>query len=227
MTIIQGLAHAEQRMAMYMEQSGARAAISRKVGDAWTQIVSDVPIIVEAPSGTGRGGAIDPRAAGEHDAVVRKITVSKATNIMRGDRIIVTAPRGTGATPGQVLTVSTIDLDSMAPCTTGLVMIEEVAVERYTITIERWDDIAEGFVVVLTAEAAVIASNPSATTNTNGASAQSITGTLIFEPVPDETILPMDSIIGIPWARGAWVTRVYPVVGNRLEIGFSQSGGSI
>lgn len=225
--MINGLQRAEQRMALYMDHAGARAIISRKSGDSWTMVRSDVPIIVEAPGGIGQANPIDPRAAGEHDAVVRKITVSKATDIARGDRITIHAPRGTGVIPGQVMTVSSIDLDSMAPCTTGLASIEEVAVERYNITIERWNDEEEAYGEVLITEAAVIASDPSAETRTNGASGQVVTGTIIFEPVPEVHIQPGDSIYGIPWARGAWVERVYPVVGNRVEAAFRHTVGSI
>lgn len=225
--IIRGLNRAERRMDAYMVEAGARAVIHRKVdGEAWETIVSNVPIIIEAPGGTGGTGNIDPRSAGEHDSVSRKITVSKNIGLMRGDRLTVSAPRGTGVTPGQVLTVSEIHLDSMAPCTTGIAAIEEVAVERYAVTFERWEDDVGEYEVVLSTEAAVVVTSEGSRTDTSGASGEQVTGTVIIEPVPAVSVQVMDSLTGIPWARGAFVTHVYPVVGNRLEVAFAVNRGT-
>lgn len=225
MTIIQGLSRAEARMGMYIDEAGAHATITRKSDTGWALVYGQVPLIVEANRTSSTG--IDPESATANDANTRKITVSKATDIQRGDRIQVIAPRGSGISPGTILTVSTVNAESMAPCKTAVVAVEEVAVEEYNVTIERWNDTEGVFVPVFTAMAAVVADRSTVRAEQMGAYGQMRTGTLIFEPVPGNAIHPQDSITGIPWATGAFVTRLYPVVGGRLEVGFSFTTGEM
>lgn len=222
MSVITGLERAIERMALYMDEAGARALISRKSANGWST-TSDVPIIVEAASAPS--AHIDPLAASATDHNTRKLTVSRATDLRRGDRVTVTAPRGTGIDPGIVMTVTTVNMESLAPCKTAIAAIEEVAVEQYSVTIERWDDSDEAYTAVMTGMASVIADRTAIRAEQRGALGQMSMGTLIFDPVPTDSIHPMDSITGIPWATGAYVTRLYPVVGEKLEVGFSFTTG--
>lgn len=224
MTIITGLNRAMERMAIYMQEAGARAIITRKHPGGWSAD-SDVPIIVEAANAPS--AHIDPRAASPDDANTRKITVTRDTDLRKGDRVTVAAPRGSGIDPGIVMTVTTVNMESLAPCKTAIAAVEEVAVEEYNVTIERWDNEEESFVEVMTEMAAVIADRTAVRAEQRGARGQMVAGTLIFEPVPVKDIHPQDSISGIPWATGAFVTRVYPVVGDRLEIGFTFTTGEM
>lgn len=219
MSIIAGLQHAEARMAAYLSDAGSTATISRKINDEWETVESAVPIMVETKSSTQ--GRIDPSTATEDDAVSRRFMVSKSFDIQLGDRVQIVAPRGSGVRPGAILTVSSIELNSMSPATSGTLTIEEVATEHYTVTIERWSDDIGQYAEILTAPAFVVASNTTQRSDAMGASGSVQRGVLIFEDVPDRTIIPRDSVYGVPWATGAYVSRVHPQVGSRLEVEFA------
>ncbi len=219
--MISGQSRAAARMARYMEDTGCRIEVSRKIGAAWEVVATDVPAIIES-SRTLQ--PVDPTIATKDDSVTRKITVMPAAGILPADRILVTAPRGTGVIPGQVLTIASVDLNSMAPCTTGSAVVEQVAVESYPVTIERWSDAASAYIEVLTANAAVVSDRESLRGDQRGTVGRRITGTLILD-VPEKSIIPGDEVHGIPWAMGAVVSRVYPQVGSRLEVAFTYTTG--
>src|SRR5690606_1169783 len=106
----------------------------------WVQVDTDVPCIVR--SNRAITGRIDPDTAGPHDAVSRTLFVPADRPVEAGDRITLTAPRGTGLEAGQLFVVSSVDQNSLAPCLKASIAIEETAVETWPVTIERWSDAA-------------------------------------------------------------------------------------
>ena len=223
MTIAVGLAAARKRMNAYLDAAGARATISRKVGDAWTVVASDVPVMIETRSTSA--DRIDPATASPDDANRRDLTLRHDAVLQLGDRIQVTAPKGTGIGAGQVLTVSSIDMRSLAPALSARAMIEETAVERYAVKIERWDDASGSYLEILSTTVQVVTGKTTARAEQRGAQGAMVLGTLIFEPAPVVKLTPGDSVLGIPWATGATLTRLRPIVGSRLEATFSYTIG--
>jgi hypothetical protein len=216
-----------------MIRAGARATIARKqpivgeeglpTGESWETIAVAVPIIVETRRADS--GRIDPTAATANDAHHREITLPHDIPLRSGDRLTVTAPQGTGIEPVQILTVSAVDMHSLAPALSGTATIEANAVETHLVTIERWDDAAGEYAAIHTQTAWVITGRPGVGSAGRGASGAAVSATLIFDPVPAVTLAPGDAVLGIPWATGAYLTRLLPVVGSRQEIAFRYTLG--
>jgi len=225
MSIIVGLDAARARLVAYMVEAGALCAIERKGAAGWTTIASEVPLIVE--SNRASSGRIDPALATANDDNTRTLTLPHGTDLRNGDRLTITAPRGTGILPGQVFTIGTVDGNSMAPALRAVAAIEENAVEQYVVTIERWSDADGAYLPVFSAPAYVMSGRTTVRADQRGAAGVTVLGSIVFEPVPDETLVPEDSVVGIPWATGAFITRINPVVGNRLEANFTYTLGDV
>jgi hypothetical protein len=228
-----GLDAARDRLLAYMVQAGATATISRKqllygeeglpIGESWEPVAVKVPLLVETRRAAA--GQIDPAVATADEANRRELTLPHDTDLRPGDRLTATAPRGTGISPLQVLTVSAIAMHSLAPGLGATATIEENAVEQYAVTIERWDDAAGEYAVITTQTAWAVTGRPGLHRSERGAAGARVTGTLIFEPVPAATLVPGDTVLGIPWASGATLTRLHPIVGSRLEASFHYTLG--
>lgn len=221
--MIVGLDAARADLLAYMIAAGARAAISRKVDGAWTDVVEAAPVLVESKRSSA--DSIAPERATAHDANARSILLPFGADVRAGDQLRVTAPRGSGTWPGQVLTIGSVDLLSLAPGVRASAVIAENAVEQYDVRIERWSDADAAYLPALTARAYVVTDRTTNAVNESGATGQRSTGALVFDPAPSEPIRAQDSVVGIPWARGAYVTRVHPVVGSRLDVSFAWAAG--
>jgi hypothetical protein len=218
-----------------MTAAGARATIRRKViiyseeglplGDSWQTIAADVPVLTETRRSSA--GRIDLQTATADDTHHRELTLPHDTDLRAGDRLTVTAPQGTGIDPDQVLTISAVDMHSLAPALNATGTIEENAVEPHLITIERWDETVGEYVVILRQRAQVVVSRPGTGVAQRGAAGARVAGTLILDPAPAVALIPGDSLLGVSWASGATLTRIFPVVGSRLEVAFAYTLGSM
>lgn len=227
-----GLEAARARLLAYMVQAGATATISRKVtiadgsgpvGESWEPVAVKVPLLVETRRADS--GRIDPTAATANDAHHREITLPHDADCQPGDRLTVTAPQGTGLAPLQVLTVSVLDMHSLAPGLSGTATIEANAVETHLVTIERWDDAAGEYVALYEQRAWVVTGRPGVGTSGRGATGVTVTGTLILDPAPAVALAPGDTVLGIPWAKGAELVRLLPGAGSRQEFAFRYTLG--
>jgi hypothetical protein len=235
MSLNRGLDAARARLLAYMTAAGARATIRRKViiygeeglplGDSWQTIATDVPVLVETRRSAA--GRIDSQTATADDTHHRELTLPHDTDLRAGDRLTVTAPQGTGIDPDQVLTISAVDMHSLAPALAATGTIEENAVEPYPVIIERWDETAGEYVVILRQRAQVVVNRPGSGVAQRGAAGTRVAGTLIFDPAPDVALRPGDSLLGVPWASGATLTQILPVVGSRLEVAFEYTLGGV
>ena len=214
------LPRARARATAFLKAYGARATIERKQGGRWKIVATEVPVMVEANQ--VQGAAIDPKSATPDQWDALRLRWSFDTDLERGDRVTVTAPNGSAPEMLMISAIAHTSLDAMLS-STGVV--EGTAVESYPVTIERWSEAIGGYVIVFSAEAQVMAGEATGQREGGGAEGIPHHGTMTFTPVPDSTIGTGDSVTGIPWAPAATVTRVHPVVGNRLEVGISFTRG--
>lgn len=215
------LASARSRMGHYLHEHGARATILRKIGEAWEAVAADVPVMVTM--GQPGPAAIDPQMATSDQSQSPRLSFPHGTDVQIGDRVELTATEGSVPT---ILTVSAEAYSSLNVTRDVTASVEETAVETYIVTIQRFSDEEEAYIDVLEAPAQVVTTAVGERELTEqGATATRREGTLIFRPVPEEPVSPGDWILGVPWAAGAVVTQVRPVVGDRLELTFRYALG--
>jgi hypothetical protein len=214
------LPRARARSTAFLKAYGARATIERKQGGSWKIVATDVPVMIEANQ--VQGAAIDPKSATPDQWDALRLRWPFDTDLERGDRVTVTAPNGS---PLEMLVISAIAHTSLDAMLSSTGVVEGTAVESYPVTIERWSETIGGYVVVFSAEAQVMAGKATGQREGGGAEGIPHTGTITFTPVPAPTVGIGDIVTGIPWAPSALVTRVDPVIGNRLEVSISFTRG--
>lgn len=210
------LTAARRRTRRYLEKHGARASIERKVGAAWEPVADAVPVMVQMGA-VGPSG-IDPYTATSDQYQAPRLSFPHDTDVAVGDRVTLAGGRGTVP---ELVTIAALVYGNLDVTRDAMGATEELAVETHTVTIQRWDDTAGEYRDVLTADARAVTTDVGALDTSNrGSTATVRRGTLVFEPVPAEPIGEGDWILGIPWASGATVTVVRPIVGDRLEVQF-------
>lgn len=203
---------ARTRAAAYLARHGARATIERKIGAAWTVIDTDVPMMVEALQG-GAAVPVDALESARDGQQLYRLSVKSGYDLRAGDRVRVDSTR-------DVLTVATVLETSLDVYRQAVALTEAQAVETYPLTFERWSEATGDYAVILVTEGQASADRPATGTDGDGASGGIVTGVVTLSPPPAVALGEGDWIVGIPWATGAQIARVRPVVGARLELDF-------
>lgn len=215
------LAQARARTLRYLHRHGARATIERKIGEAWTEIASDVPVMVHMYT-PGPGG-IDPWAATSDQSQSSRLSFPHDADVQLGDRVQLTSAQG--SVP-QLMTIAAESYSSVNVTRDVVGTVEEIAVERYVVTIERYNADSGEYDVIWTGDAQAVTTNVGERpVQQQGAVGVSRNGTLIISPVPAAQIVEGDWILGVPFAQGAQITTVRAIVGDRLELAFRYNTG--
>ena len=200
----------------------ARASVARKGVSSWATVATNVPCAVELME-RGGGNDPDPLGGSPDDVLMWQISFPFGTDAREGDRLTIAG--GDGAASFPVMTVN-------APIVTGLLVMHQViataevsAVERYTITVERWDEGLAAYATVGTYSAqAVIEANTPDASGQDGAIQTAKTGTVMVPA--DASILVGDFLFGLPYGRSVLVSEVYAPVAGRKDVRFVvQLGG--
>lgn len=215
------LDRARARMTRYILTNGGRCVVSRKTGTLWGVVARDIPIMIEDRlSGVPPVTAQSPAPS---DTQTMRTLFPWGQDIRPGDRLDCAFPYG-DAPP--VVTVASTGNDSLSVAVEAMVSVGEAAVETFPIVIERLDVSTGAATVVARVDGQAVAAR---LTNENDSGAGSYgarqRGTLIIDPAPAEAVLVGDWLVGIPWAVGAVVTMVPPIVGQRLDVEFEFTTG--
>lgn len=215
------LQQARARLTRYLTKHGGRATIERKIGEAWSPVAEGVPVMVQLPAASATG--VDPYTATSDQGQIPRLSFPHDTDVQSGDRIRVTDP-GQGAV-APVLIVAGEAHSTLNASRDVTAVVEETGVETWPVAIERYEEASGAYVPVWSGEAAAVTTTVGQQDyRQSGAAGTARLGTLIIEPAPAVPVGVGDWITGIPWAKGARVTLVRPVVANRLELGFSYTG---
>lgn len=206
---------ARGRAQAYLQAHGARVEIQRKVGPGWVVQETNVPCMIERVQGGTQLGVdtVDTNLDGQ---LLYRLSMEPGTNLREGDRVQITAGDG----PEAPLTVMDAHRTSLDVYLQAVAVIERMAVETFPIAIERYDDLTAAWVEVWSGNAHLTRTDRAGENVGGGAAGRRITGLVVIDPAPQVAIGVGDWVVGIPWAKGAEVTRVRPQVGDRLELDY-------
>lgn len=212
------LERARARARRYLERHGTRATIARKTGETWETVDTDAPVMVEAEAG-GASVPIDALEATRDGEQFYRLSFRAGYDVRPGDRV-------TADSTAAVLTVATVAETSLDVYRQATALTERTALETWPLTFERWSEAAQDYIELLQVEAQASAAPVATSGDSDGATGTTAGGVVTISPVPTVALGPGDWITGIPWAPGATISRVRPVVGNRLEIEYQYTGGA-
>jgi hypothetical protein len=200
----------------------ATASVERKVDDLWVEVAAALPCAVENQN-AGSNLPGEPINRQITETLAWKVSFAYGADVRTGDRIQVAGGDGEQAFP--VMIVGKQIAESMAVLAQVIATAEDSAVERYTITLERWNDATESNDVSgpYTIQAVLQWGSNSTTVEENGGEAAIRTGTMFFGTTED--VQAGDWIMGLPWGYGR-VTAVFQPVGSRRDVQFRLTTGA-
>jgi len=192
----------------------ATATITRKVGGTWTQVATGRSCMAEKQRST-RQSTIDPIGADAEAGTDWTLSFRWNEDVRKADRVQVIG--GAGGTTFPLMTVNATNDESLAVYRQVTATADELPLETYSITLERWNDLTGTYAFVGAYTVQATLEWGARAISDSGAQAAVRTGVIVATASnPART---GDWIIGLPWG-GAEVTTVQPPVADRRDIRF-------